>query len=303
MTALPVAQRANEASSSSTARRFSLSGPSRPIDDRVHAYRRDLVDLALAGQLVAPHYARPMIRGCGLAPSLVRLQPTDTAEAVTELLPGEEFSVLDVSGDWAWGYCRFDHRVGYVEVGRLSDPLPPTHLVAAANAPLLEAEGPRSAPLSFLPMGSRLRGDEQGEVLRIYGGVVPLKFLRPFGEHDKDPVAVAQRLLGAPYLRGGRTERGIDCSGLVQLAHLLCGKPFPRDTEHQRTLGHRVEDDSDLKRGDLVFWDQHVALVVDDVAVIHVSLATRQVAIEPLRCLGSEGGMGPLERRRLQPAG
>jgi hypothetical protein len=101
-------------SSSSTAERFTLTGPSILLDERIHAYRRDIADIALAGQLFAPHYARPMIQTAGAGATTVRDRPALDAETVSELHPGDEFAVLDITGGWAWGYRRSNHHVGYV---------------------------------------------------------------------------------------------------------------------------------------------------------------------------------------------
>jgi hypothetical protein len=110
----------NGASSSSTAERFSLSGPSIVLDQRIHAYRRDIADIALAGQLFAPHYARPMIRTAGADATVIRAQAAEGADVVSELNPGDEFAVLDISGGWAWGYRRLNHHVGYVPADQLA---------------------------------------------------------------------------------------------------------------------------------------------------------------------------------------
>jgi hypothetical protein len=111
----------NEPSSSSTAERFTLSGPSLTLDPSIHAYRDDIADIALAGVLFAPHYARPVTWRCGAEPSKVRLFASDEAEPVTELAPGDEFAVLDIAGSWVWGYRRSDHRVGYVPTAAFND--------------------------------------------------------------------------------------------------------------------------------------------------------------------------------------
>jgi hypothetical protein len=249
--------------------------------------------------LFAPHYARPLIRACGLLPAPLREGPSDGAAQISELLPGEEFAVLDITAGWAWGYCRGDHRVGYVEAIELADPLGVSHVVVEATAPIQPDPDPVSTPLSFLPMGARLHGEVRGALLAIEGGFVPLSYLRGVDEHEEDAVSVAQRLLGAPYLQGGRTSHGIDCAGLVQLSLSLCGIEAPRDTAHQRLLGRAVPEDAPLMRGDLVFCEDHVGLMMDDRMVIQMSWEAQKVTVEPLKCVARPGCDAALERRRL----
>jgi hypothetical protein len=253
----------------------------------------------LAGRLFAPHYARPLIRACGLLAAPLRAGPAEDSEAVSELLPGEEFGVLDFTGGWAWGYCLLDHRVGYVEAIELADPLEPTHIVVEALAPIQPKADPLAPSLSSLPMGSRLHGIERGAMLAIEGGFVPLSHLRRIGEHDEDPVGVARRLMGAPYRRGGRSVHGIDCSGLVQLSLQLCGIDCPRDTAHQRDLGRPLAEAAPLARGDLLFCEDHVGMMVDDMMAIQVSWDSKKVTVEPFKCAQPPGSASGLERRRL----
>jgi cell wall-associated NlpC family hydrolase len=253
----------------------------------------------LAGRLFAPHYAAPLFRACGLIATLVLQEPFDGAGAVSELLPGEGFAVLDLTAGWAWGYCLADHRVGYVEAIELAEPLEPTHVVVEAQAPIQAGADPLAATLSHLPMGSRLHGEVRGASLEFEGGFVPLSYLRAVGEHEEDPVAVAQRLLGAPYRPGGRTCHGIDCSGLVQLSLQLCGIEAPRDTREQRGLGEALPDDAPLKRGDLLFCEDHVGMMVDDRMAIQVSWEGQKVAVEPFTCAQAPGSSSAIERRRL----
>ena len=285
----------NGDSSSSTADRFSLTGPSLPLDPRIHAFRHDLADIALAGRIIAPHYARAVVRSCGAHAAFVRSGPTAEGEAVSELLPGEEFAVLEYAGGWAWGYCAADHIVGYVEAIALADPSLPTHLVCEKYAPVAADDRITSPVLASLPMGARLHGEEQGACLATEYGCVSLSHLRPVAEHDEDPVVVAERLIGAPYLSGGRSFNGIDCAGLVQLSLSLCGFPAPRLPEHLRRLGQPLPDTAPLRRGDLILCDGDAGLMVDDLLMIHASPAAGKVTVDPIVILDRPG----LERRRL----
>jgi hypothetical protein len=270
------------------------------LDPRLNAWRNDIADIALAGQLFAPHYAKALIRACGLIATFVRSEPADGAPAVSQLLPGEGFAVLDIAAGWAWGYCTADRRVGYLEVIELTDPRPPTHIVVESTAPIQPDSDPVSPPLSFLPMGSRLHGEVKGALLEFEGGFVPLSYLRPIDEHEEDPVAVARRLMGAPYEPGGRTCQGIDCSGLVQLSLQLCGVDCPRDTAEQRALGEPLPEGAPLRRGDLLFCDDHVGMMVDDRMAIQVGHEAQKVTVEPFACARPAGSEGALERRRLE---
>ena len=253
----------------------------------------------MAGRLFAPHYAAPVIRACGLIATPVRQEPGVGGAEVSELLPGEGFAVLDLTAGWAWGYCLADHRVGYVEAIELADPLEATHVVVEAQAPIQASPDPLAATLASLPMGSRLHGAVRGAALEFEGGFVPLSYLRPAEEHEEDPVAVAQRLLGAPYRPGGRTSNGLDCAALIQLSLQLCGMDCPRDTQEQRALGEPLSEDAPLKRGDLLFCDDHVGMMVDDRMAIQVSFEAEKVAVEPFTCARPDGSTSPIERRRL----
>jgi cell wall-associated NlpC family hydrolase len=239
------------------------------------------------------------LRACGLIAASVLREPADGAEAVSEPLPGEDFAVLDLTAGWAWGYCLADHRVGYVEAIELAEALAPSHVVVEAQAPIQAGADPLAATLSHLPMGSRLHGEVRGASLEFEGGFVPLSYLREVGEHEDDPVTVSQRLLGAPYRPGGRTCHGIDCSGLVQLSLQLCGIDAPRDTQDLRALGGAVPDDAPLKRGDLLFCENHVGMMVDDRMAIQVSWESQKVAVEPFTCAQAPGSSSGIERRRL----
>jgi cell wall-associated NlpC family hydrolase len=149
--------------------------------------------------------------------------------------------------------------------------------------------------LASLPMGARLHGHEQGACLATEYGCVSLSHLRRVDEHDDDPVVVAERLIGAPYLAGGRTHAGIDSAGLVQLSLTLCGIPAPRLLDQLRTLGESVPEAAPLHRGDLILLDDGAGLMIDDLLMIHASPGAGKVTVEPVGILESPD----MERRRL----
>ena len=295
MTAQAGRPQGNGASSCSTAERFSLTGPSLPLDPRVHAFRHDLADIALAGRIIAPHYARPVLRSCGAHATFVRGEGRSEADPVSELLPGEEFAVLEYAGGWAWGYCAADHVVGYVEAIELADHTDPTHIVCERCAPVAADERITSPVLASLPMGALLHGEESGACLATEYGCVSLSHLRRVDEHDDDPVVVAERLIGAPYLAGGRSLNGIDSAGLVQLALSLCGLAAPRLPDQLRGLGEPVAAGAALRRGDLILFDSDGGLMVDDLLMIHACPAAGKVTVDPVAIIDRPG----MERRRL----
>ncbi len=205
--------------------------------------------------------------------------------------------MLEFSGGWAWGYCRHDHYVGYVEAIELVEAPPPTHIVAAIEAPVLPEPDIHVPALAKLPMGARITGHEDHDFLATDIGFVSFTQVRPLGAYEHDPVLVAKRLLGAPYLLGGRSPRGIDCSGLVQVSLGFCGTPAPRDSDQQRVLGQALSDDAPLQPRDLIFFEGHVGMMIDEAYMIHATAFTGQVVIEPLADVAGRSTV--IARRRL----
>ena len=205
--------------------------------------------------------------------------------------------MLERSAHWAWGYCRHDHYVGYVEAIDLVEPVPATHIVAAADAPIRPEPNLQVPSIASLPMGSRIAGHEESGWLSTEVGFLPFTHVRPLDAFEQDPVAVAERLLGSPYLLGGRTSTGIDCSGLVQLALGLCGVHAPRDSDQQRVLGTLLSEGEKLQRGDIVFFEGHVGFMMDEARLIHATGHHGTVLIEPLAAVAERTSF--LQRRRL----
>jgi hypothetical protein len=211
---------------------------------------------------------------------MIRALPSAEGEAVSELLPGERFAVLEYAGGWAWGFAESDHLVGYVDGIALVDPVIPTHYVCEREAPV-SAEAEADSPvIATLPMGALLHGHEAGACLVTEYGCVSLSHLRRVGEREADPATVAERLLNAPFLPGGRTAAGVDDTALVQLALSLCGVPAPRLLDQLRALGEPVADES-ARRGDLILFQDSAGLMIDDLLMIHASRAAGKVVVEP----------------------
>jgi len=269
------------ASSSLQRKRVRLDGVSRPYDPRVSAIRGDLADVALADLCFAPHYAASVARACKQPSVMVRGKPDAAASAVTELLRGETFQMLDARGAWAWGYCDHDHYVGYVPLDALGEPEETSHVTVSA-APLFASADIKAPITALLPPGARLTGTAEGDFLATTEGFVHVRHVRPAGSHEMDWISVAERSLGAPYVWGGRGF-GLDCSGLVQMVLAACGIVAPRDTDQQaETIGTALALDAPLRRGDLVFFPGHVGLMMDEARMIHANAHWMAVTIEPL---------------------
>lgn len=267
---------------SRTPDRFRLAGASARLDPRIHAVRKDVADIALADRVFAPHYAKPLLHACLGATVTMRAAPSHDAIAVSELLRGEAFAVVDASGDWAWGYSLHDGYVGYVPVDAIGPLVDPTHIVATPAALVFATSSIKAPVVERLPMGVRLTiSAADGDFHKVEGGFIHQRHLATLGALDSDYVSVAARLTGVPYLWGGRSGNGIDCSGLVQLALSFAGIAAPRDSDQQQALGASVARD-ELRRGDLVFLPGHVGIMADDTHLLHANAFWMQVVTEPL---------------------
>jgi hypothetical protein len=263
-------------------KRVMLDGISSQYDARVRAIRADLADVALAELYFAPHYAAPVVRSCAATSVMLRGAPGDGAGAVTELLHGEAFHMLDARAGWAWGYCGHDHYVGYVPTDILGEPVVPTH-VTRALAPVFSQAAIKAPIVRMLPTGAQVAGTIEGDFLAMADGFVHVRHVRAPEATERDWVAVAERTLGTPYVWGGRGGLGLDCSGLLQTALAACGIAAPRDTDQQaQALGVALGDDAELRRGDVIFFPGHVGLMLDGERLIHANAHWMAVTIEPL---------------------
>jgi len=265
---------------------YSLSGHSIEGDKRTTPICGDLADIKLAGKLFAPHYAVPMIR-TGIAPvTEIHAEPHMTSMPVSSLMHGEEFAVLDVAGEWAWGYCLHDDYLGYLRFADLGDDFTATHMVSAPATLLVATPSIKAPVLARYPMGAQIvcgEASECGKFLACEGGWIPIVHLSEPGKVEGSPADLAEKLVGVPYSWGGRSGNALDCSGLVQLVFGLKGIKAPRDADMQQAgFGEELSEDEALQRGDLVFFPGHVGIMADESNLIHSNGAAMAVSIEPL---------------------
>lgn len=258
-----------------------LSGPRPTLDPRVHAYRPDLADVALAARLFAPHYAKA--EPAAAIALVTAMLDRPGGRAVSELARGEAFAVLDRTGGWAWGYSMHDGYVGYVPADALGAPVTASHVVASPAALVFAEPDIKSAVLARWPLGTRFEATEaDGGFVATEAGYVHARHVRGIDQPVGDAVAVAEALVGTPYRWGGRGGDGIDCSGLVQRALGLARLAAPRDSDQQRVLGEDVAEGAALRRGDLVFLPGHVGIMSDADRLVHANAHWMAVTVEPL---------------------
>ncbi|MDE4911079.1 NlpC/P60 family protein [Methylobacterium sp. 092160098-2] len=259
---------------------------SEPLDPRLTPARPHVADLRLRDRVTAARY----VAGTPLrvtAPSApLRREPDPGAGLDTEALLGDAVDLYDAAEGFAFVQLARDGYVGYLPADSLGPADPePTHRVTALRTFLYPEPDLKRPVLGHLSLGARLVATgESGAYLETRGGYVFARHCASVESREPDYVATAMRLAGTPYLWGGRTSLGLDCSGLVQLCLDMAGLPCPRDADMQeRALGQALPLDlAHLRRGDLVFWRGHVGLMRDPETLIHANGHHMAVAAEPL---------------------
>ena len=270
-----------------------------PLDPRTHAFRPDLADAALRPLVTATRYVEPVLKQCvkGVVPLFAA--PREDAPRVSEIRYGEFLDVIETRDDgFVWVQNRNDRYVGYIratetlseEVAALS------YRINVLQALVYAAPDVKAPVLDRLTLGSYvcITGEEGAFLGLASGGFVFAKHVATTEESQTpDYVFTAGRLLGVPYLWGGRTTLGIDCSGLVQLALEMAGIDAPRDSDQQAEIFGRPLDthwrDTIWRRGELVFFSGHVGLMTSHDHLIHANAHAMQVTVEPLAQVVARG--------------
>ncbi|OLP45227.1 NlpC/P60 family protein [Rhizobium oryziradicis] len=264
--------------------------PDRHFDRRLHAYRPDLADEALRGEVEAERYVIGTPARIAMPVADLRPRADIACGLDTQLLLGEDVQVFERADGWAWVKAMLDGYVGYLPETALT-PIesPTTHWVNVPRSFLYNGADLRFPNAHAISMGSRLTvvGEAETRGTRYYllqdGRAVIANHCAGIGEPaGADYVAIAARFLETPYLWAGRSGLGIDCSGLVQLALHMMGLEAPRDSDMQAAgLGSPIARE-ELRRGDLVFWKGHVGIMEDEKTLLHANGHTMSVAREDL---------------------
>jgi len=260
------------------------------LDWRFNAFRPDLAAGSLRGRVKADRYVEGEGRQVTARAAPLRRAPAHNAALDSELLFGERVVVYDEQDGWAWCQSRRDEYVGYTLSSALSPPgAVATHMVTALCTHVYLSPDIKTPPIGRLNMTALVSVAEQEQrfaKLNDHDGYVFADHLGQLSGGETDPVSIAERFMGVPYLWGGRTNTGLDCSALIQLAFHATGQSCPRDSDVQGLALGRVLSDGEqeaLQRGDIVFWDGHVGFMQDAGMLLHANAFHMMVVTEPLR--------------------
>lgn len=258
------------------------------LDPRLHACRPDLADERLRGQVKAARFAAPVERRVAAPIAPVLEQPSAAARQATQALGGEPVMLFEERNGWCWVQLSRDGYVGYMASADLdAAPAETTHRISVPLALSFPAADIKSRPASALPLGAEVAAREHDArfLAMADGRFLCRAHAQPLSFAASDFVAVAGLFLGVPYLWGGKSFMGLDCSGLVQLSLEAAGHSCPRDADMQESdLGIALpppQHDA-LQRGDLVFWKGHVGIMEDSETLLHANGHHMQVVREPV---------------------
>ena len=256
-------------------------------DPRLTPARPDLAAKYLEGKVEASRFVAGETFEITEAIAPVRMAPSSDAELMTQALKGERVTIYDRNGEgWAWGQLDRDGYVGWLPDSSLARPqAAPTHKVTAIRTFAFPGPSIKLSPLNTLVMNSLLAVTAESGAFAVTreGWYVPRGHLGDPDRFEKDFVELAERFVGTPYLWGGKSSFGIDCSGLVQIALNAAGTGCPRDSDMQQDgLGSDVDptQSGKLQRGDLIFWKGHVAIARDKDTIVHANAHHMATVIE-----------------------
>lgn len=256
------------------------------LDPRIHAYRPDLADRRLEGMVEAPSF----VDGATFTVSTTRVPLWQNSRLDSrwgsELLYGETVQVFDIRRGLAWCQSDTDGYVGYVAAEALQAATdPPTHRVRAIRAPIFPEADLKKPVVTWRSIASRvsLTGQEKKRFLELTDGTwIYSRHVEPIETVTEDYIATAKRFMELPYIWGGRSGAGLDCSALIQLCLNFAGMDdCPRDTDQQREgLGKMLPPDTPLKTGDFTFFPGHIGIMLDDTMMLHANATHMAVSID-----------------------
>jgi hypothetical protein len=253
------------------------------LDKRLHAFRADLAAASLRGKVEAARFSEGEAASIRIGRASLRAAPSGEASQDTELLHGERVTVFDRKDGWAWVQAENDSYVGYLREECLGPRFEPQLQVSALMTPVFPKPYLKAPVRDMLPMTAEIALlDRQGDYLKIGDDAwVHQHHVALLAEAQPDWVAVAEAFFGVPYVWGGKTFAGLDCSGLVQTALAAAGTRSPRDTD---MMERHFGDSPDITpyRGDLIFWKGHVGVMLDEQRLLHANAFHMMVAIEDL---------------------
>ena len=259
-------------------------------DPRTTPARPDLAAKYLEGKIQAARFVTGEEFEISDAIAPLRSAPSSDAELATQALKGERATIYDRNGEgWAWGQLSSDGYVGWLPDRALARPVgKPTHKITAIRTFAFPGPSIKLPPVETLVLGTMLTVTRQDGAFAVTreGWYLPQQHVGGIDHHAGDFVAVAERFVGTPYLWGGKSSLGIDCSGLVQIALNAAGIGCPRDSDMQQDgLGRELDpaESKKLQRGDLIFWKGHVAIARDATSLVHANAYHMATAIEATR--------------------
>ena len=259
-------------------------------DPRLTPARPDLAAKYLEGKVKAARFVDGEEFEIADALAPLRTAPSPDAELATQALKGERVTIYDRNGEgFAWGQLNSDGYVGWLPDRALAKPgAAPTHKITALRTLAFPGPSIKLPPVDTLVTGTTVTVTREVGVFAVTreGWYLPLLHVGGLNEMADDFVTVAERFVGTPYLWGGKSSLGIDCSGLVQVSLNAAGTGCPRDSDMQQDgLGRALSpvEYKNLQRGDLIFWKGHVAIARDAATIVHANAHHMATVVENAR--------------------